>query len=234
MLLGSDLVPEYRGSGGFREGTLVKLRYRHVRHDLEAGIIPIHVHVEAEIVKGKYHDFDTFLGFEAGEYLKLYLENRRKGSPDGKMPPEELADESPLIRDSRTRKPKPIGEKQVYQVIHNLYFKTGLLAPNASGYGLTVHSIRKFFKTQLMALRMQPDYMDYLMGHTTDTYLDIQMKGIEFLRQQYINANLGIRPAPKLSPVAQLKVFAKGLGLNPDEIILEGGLAEPHRVFVSQ
>lgn len=56
--------------GGFREGTLVRLRYRHVREDLEKGIIPAHIHVEAEITKGKYHDYDTFLGSEAVDSLK--------------------------------------------------------------------------------------------------------------------------------------------------------------------
>ena len=37
--------------GGFREGTLLKLKYRHVRDDLEKGITPIHIHIEAEITK---------------------------------------------------------------------------------------------------------------------------------------------------------------------------------------
>jgi hypothetical protein len=59
------------------------------------------------------------------------------------------------------------------------------------------------------------------------------MKGVDFLRQQYANANLRIRPTPKLSPVDQLKVFAKGLGLDPERVILEGGFTEPHRAFVS-
>ena len=35
--------------GGFREGTLYKLKYRHVKKDLEAGIVPLNIHVEAEI-----------------------------------------------------------------------------------------------------------------------------------------------------------------------------------------
>jgi len=39
--------------GGFREGTLVKLKYRHIRDDLEKGIVPLHVHIKAEITKGK-------------------------------------------------------------------------------------------------------------------------------------------------------------------------------------
>jgi len=39
--------------GGFRIGTLVKLQYRHVKRDIERNAVPIHVHVEADITKGK-------------------------------------------------------------------------------------------------------------------------------------------------------------------------------------
>ena len=52
-------------TGGFREGTFAKLKYRHVREDLEANRIPIHIHIEAAITKGKYHDYDTFINPEA-------------------------------------------------------------------------------------------------------------------------------------------------------------------------
>ena len=82
--------------------------------------------------------------------------------------------------------PRPIGEKQLYKLIHGLYFEAGLLkAGQNGGYDLRVHSIRKFFKTQLMALGIQSDYVDYMMGHTVDTYHDIQSKGVEFLRGLY-------------------------------------------------
>ena len=144
--------------GGFREGTLVRLQYRHVRHDLENGIMPIHVHVESEITKGKYHDYDTFLGAEAAEYLKLYMEKRTQGSPDGKIPPETLDDRSPLVRDAQSIAPKPIGEKQIYKLVHGVYHKAGLLNKTENGgYDLRVHSLRKYFKTQLMALGVQSD-----------------------------------------------------------------------------
>lgn len=63
-------------TGGFREGTFAKLKYRHVKEDLEANRFPIHVHVEAAITKGKYHDYDTFLNNEASTLLKLYIETR--------------------------------------------------------------------------------------------------------------------------------------------------------------
>ena len=87
--------------GGFRESTLIKLKYGHVRRDIENGIIPLHIHVEAEITKGKYHDYHTFLGQEAVNYLKLYLQLRRKGTD--KIPPENINDDSPLIKNMHTR-----------------------------------------------------------------------------------------------------------------------------------
>jgi len=94
--------------GAFRIGTLCKLRYRHVRHDLERDIVPVHIHVEATITKGKYHDYDTFIGREAVEYLKAYLEARRNGGLPNKIPPENLIDESPLIRDEHSKVVKPL------------------------------------------------------------------------------------------------------------------------------
>jgi len=66
--------------GGFREGTLCRLKYRHVRSDLEAGVVPIHIHVEASETKGKYGAFDTFLGAECASWLKMYIDARRRGT----------------------------------------------------------------------------------------------------------------------------------------------------------
>lgn len=224
--------------GGFREGTLAKLQYRHVKRDLERGMTLIHVHVEAGIAKGKYHDYDTFIGAEAAGLLKLYLDGRRKGSPnkDKGLPktlPEVIYDHSPLIRDSRFKVPRPIGEKQVYKLVHNLYFKAGLLNPGEGEHVLKVHSLRKFFKTQLMALGIQPDYIDYMMGHTIDTYHDIQMKGVEFLRSIYAAKDFSIRPKPKLSPLEQMKILCKGIGVDPEKALVREAFAEPHRVCVT-
>jgi site-specific recombinase XerD len=214
--------------GGFREGTLVKLQHRHVRDELERGIAPLHIHVEADITKGRYHDYDTFLGSEATDYLKLYLEERRRGSPDGKIPPEELTDTSPLIRDQTSKTVKPIGEKQVYQLVHDLYFKAGLLKRNNDHiYDLKVHSIRKYFKTQLMALGVQSDYVDYMMGHTVDTYHDIQSLGVEKLRNTYTSAGLSIRPKTKTSKIELIKEYIRALGVNPEAVLTREALTQP-------
>jgi site-specific recombinase XerD len=221
--------------GGFREGTLVKLKYRHVKDDLEKGVVPLHIHIEAAITKGKYHDYDTFIGKEAAAYLREYIETRRLGSPDGKIPPEILTDESPLIRNENSPEHKRIGGKQIYKLVHNLYFKAGLLKPGYGGsYTLKVHSIRKYFKTQLLSLGVQPDYVDYMMGHTIDVYHDIQMKGIDYLRNIYAASGLSIAPKTQTSKIDALKEIIRAWGLNPEEILTREAMTTPHRTVIGQ
>jgi len=76
-------------------------------------------------------------------------------------------------------------------------------------------SLRKYFKTQLMALGVQSDYVDYMMGHTVNTYHDIQSKGIEFLRNIYASAGLSIRPRAQVSKIDMVKEFVRGPRLEP-------------------
>ena len=225
-------------TGGFREGTLSELLYRHVKKDLEANMIPLHVHVEAEITKGKYHDYDTFLGQEAVEYLKLYLQMRRKGT--AKIPPEIINDQSPLIRASKTRKPWPSSPATIYNAVHKLYLKAGIISADSllgRQYDLCAHSIRKYFKTTLTALKVQDDYVEYMMGHTVSTYDDIQMKGVEFLRGVYVASGLCIRPkTPKTqaSKLGPLKELMRAWGLNPEEILTKEALSKSNATVIDQ
>jgi site-specific recombinase XerD len=210
--------------GAFREGTLSKLKYRHVREDIENNRIPIHVHVEAEITKGKYGDYDTFLGAEAAQYLKIYIDQRRNGSRRTK--PETLTDESPLIRDETKATPRSITPKQIRYVVHQLYVKANLVKQCEGHYDLRTHSIRKYFKTQFLALGVQPDYVDYFMGHVIDTYHDIQSIGIEKLRGVYSAAGLAIRPKTQISKLEQLKEMVRALGMNPEQVLAKDALAD--------
>jgi len=219
--------------GGFREGTLVRLCYRHVADDLERGVVPLHVHVEAEITKGKYADYDAFLGDEAVEYLRLYLAQRRAGSPELRTPPEQVTMESPLIRNTHSAIVKPISPSRVHSIIHNLYREAGLLkSQNGRRYELRVHSIRKYFRTQLAALGVNQDYIEYMMGHKISTYHDVKMKGVEFLRNIYAASGLAIRPKTSMSKIEALKEIIRAWGMDPEEILTKKALAEPHRVYV--
>jgi integrase len=218
--------------GGFREGTLCKLEYRHVADDLERGVVPLHVHVEAEITKGKYADYDTFLGAEAVEYLRLYLDKRRAGSPELRTPPEAITLGSPLIRNTHSAIVKPITPSRIHSSIHNLYREAGLLRSlNCRRYELRVHSIRKYFRTQLAALGVNTDYIEYMMGHKVSTYHDVKMKGVEFLRNIYTASGLSIRPKTHASKIEALKEIIRAWGMNPEEILTKNALSEPHHVY---
>jgi site-specific recombinase XerD len=212
-------------SGGFREGTFSKLKYRHVKEDLEAGKVPIHIHVEAAITKGKYHDYDTFINAEACQFLKLYLEDRRRGGRS--MPPEELTDESPLIRNSHnTDRVLGVTEKTIRKIVHNLAVNANIAKklPNSWMYSVRTHSLRKFFRSQLSTAKIDSEIVEYMIGHTINTYEDVQSLGIETLRNLYAAAGLAIRPKTQVNRIEQLKEIIRAWGGNPEEILSKDAL----------
>ena len=212
-------------SGGFREGTFAKLKYRHVKEDFEANRVPIRVHVEAEITKGKYHEYDTFLNGEACELLKLYIRERQLG--DRYTPPEILADEAPLIRGKHIGyKVVGISEKQIRKVVHDLYLKAGVTQKIQGSWMFTVrtHSLRKYFRTQMSTSKISDEIVKYFMGKTIDTYEHVQSLGIDKLRELYIAADLRFRTNTKISKLEQLKAMIRSFGENPEEILTKDTL----------
>ncbi|HJX23598.1 MAG TPA: site-specific integrase [Candidatus Bathyarchaeia archaeon] len=177
-------------SSGIRIGTLTRLKYRHIQEDYEKGTTPIHMHIEADITKGKFVDYDTFTNKEAAEYLKLYLEERKRGSPKRYIAPETITPDSFLIRKIDVEEPLKVANIGI--TIHNLYMRSGLISHNRASkrYQYRAHSLRKYFKTQMTAQGVQPDYVEYMMGHKISTYHDVEGLGIEFLRGIYKNANI--------------------------------------------
>ena len=102
-----------------------------------------------------------------------------------------------------------------------------------SHYELRAHSLRKFFKTQLLSLGVQPDYVDYMMGHSVDVYHDIQMKGVEFLRNVYSASGLSIRPKTKASKLDVLKEVIRAHGFNPEQILTRDALTDGATTYVN-
>jgi site-specific recombinase XerD len=210
--------------GGFREGTLSKLKYRHVREDIEKNISPLHVDVPIELTKGKYEAYSTFVGAEAEYYLRLYLDDRRKGNSRRK--PEDLTDDSPLIRDEHKVEPQGITPKQIRRIVHGLYVKAGIVQHFEGHYDVRAHSLRKYFKTQLLALGVQPDYVDYWMGHKLNTYHDIDSVGLEKLRSVYSAAGLSIRPKTHVNKIEALKEMIRAMGMNPEAVLTRDALVQ--------
>jgi len=217
---------------GMRIGTLVKLRYEHVMKDLESGLTPVHLHIESDIVKGKYADYDTFLSREAVDYLKTYIETRQLGTR--KIPPEILTPDSPLIRNARNHIPTPVTESQIHRIVNTLYKKAGIIRQTTKRrYQVRPHSLRKYFKTQMTRIgTINADYIEFMMGHVTDTYNDIESLGVEHLREVYRNSGLSIRPETKLNKIETLKGVILALGLDPNEVLSREAMVKPHRTII--
>ena len=211
---------------GLRVGTLLKLQYQHVKKDLERGVIPIHVHVEAELVKGKRHSYDTFLNEEASECLKAYLDVRRKGTR--RIQPEQIHDESPLIRARHCKQVRTATVANVHGIVHDLFVKAGILDDSVRRrYELRTHSFRKFFRTQMASLDVDRDCIDFMMGRATkDRYHDVRMKGVEYLRGVYLTSGIRIRPKIRMNKIDALKEILQAWGLNPQKILSNEALAQ--------
>ena len=78
---------------------------------------------------------------------------------------------------------------------------------------------------------MNRDYIEYMMGHKTDKYHDVKMKGIEFLRGIYLTAGISIRPKIKLDKIQTLKEIMRAWGLNPEEILNRNVLNQSNSTF---
>jgi len=107
-----------------------------------------------------------------------------------------------------------------------------LIQGKSRRYQVRTHSVRKFFRTQLAALGVNTDYIEYMMGHKISTYHDVRMLGIEKLRQIYARSGLSIKPKTNVSKVEMLKEFTRSLGLDPEKILVKDAFAEPHRIII--
>jgi hypothetical protein len=93
-------------------------------------------------------------------------------------------------------------------------------------YYLRVHSLRKYFKTQLLALGVQPDYVDYMMGHTVDTYHDLQSLGIDKIRNVYAASGLAIKQKTQINQIDALKEIIRAMGMNPEQLLDRDALSD--------
>ena len=166
--------------------------------------------------------------------MNLYLDMRRQGKLYSHGGSEEIHEESPLVRNEQASEVKLLTPGALHRIIHDLFIKAGSSQTgDSTRYVLRPHSIRKFFRTQLAALGVNSDYIEYMMGHRVNTYHDVKMIGVEKLRQIYARSTLSIRPKAPSDKLEMLKEFTRSLGLDPEKIIVRDALAEPHRATVN-
>lgn len=207
---------------GLRTNTLVKLQFRHVKEDLEKGTFPVHIGIKPQITKGKYQGYSSFINCEAAEYLKAYLNARRNGTK--MVPPEDIQDDSPLIKVWYHKgRVDPISTDTLAALIRSLYFRSKVLVKYYGSdfhrYELYPNSFRKFFSSQMSFLGVQRQFIEYMMGHKTDCYLDIKMAGIEYLRRIYNLSGISVRPVEGFDRLTLLKQSVERLDFKPQDVL---------------
>ncbi|HSV49777.1 MAG TPA: hypothetical protein VLH35_05630, partial [Candidatus Acidoferrales bacterium] len=114
----------------------------------------------------------------------------------------------------------------IRHIVHSLAVSTNVSKklPNSWMYTVRTHSLRKFFRSQLSTAKIDSEIIEYMMGHTINTYEDVQSLGIETLRNLYQTAGLAIRPKTQANRIDQLKEIIRAWGGNPEEILSKDAL----------
>lgn len=85
----------------------------------------------------------------------------------------------------------------------------------------------------MAALGVNTGYIEYMMGHKISTYHDVQMKGVEFLRNIYAASGLSIKPRTRISKIDALKEIIRAWGMNLEQILAKEALSSPHRTYAT-
>jgi len=173
---------------GLRPDTIVKLRYKNIKEDFEAGKIPMKIVLDPEILKDRVGIRFTFIGEDGYKTLKEYLAPR--------MP---LKDDDVIFKGVHTRQQK--GEylsPNLFAVqFAKIVKKLNLCEQRGKRRPLTLYSLRKYFRNQIKV--SDPAYREFWMGHSLGTdahyfyrWLD-DPNIVEQHRQEYAKAYPSIR-----------------------------------------
>lgn len=166
---------------GLRAGTLGNLDYGHVREQLEAGRVPIRLHVVPNIdKKSSLVDYYTFFGVEAADALRAYIAERRERGED-------LKDDSPLFVD---RASGIQGARMTYSSIF-LAVKRTIRRAGLPAEKIWPHCLRKTFRKVLNASDFDEDTKEALMGHrlpgSRGSYFDVH--DVDEIAEKYLRCN---------------------------------------------
>jgi len=159
------LILLLKDSGMSRED-VVRLKYSHIRRELEAGKEIIHIRAVRQKEKVPY---DTFIGRNAIEALKAYLEYRRNKG-------ETIDDETPLIASKGGR---PISPEAISTIFQRLSRKSGIKT--------SAHRFRKTFESYL-GLSAPSLLVKYWMGHSLGVETSYFIPPLEKQREKYRKA----------------------------------------------
>ena len=65
-----------------------------------------------------------------------------------------------------------------------------------------------------------------MMGHTVDTYHDIQSVGVDKLSSVYATSGLAIRPQTHINKIEAVKEMIRAMGMNPEQVLARDALIQ--------
>lgn len=139
----------------------------------------------------------TFLGPEAVNALKLYMDERRKGTRH--IVPETITAASPLFRINQNfnGKVKRVTRGSISSLMKWQCRKTGNLK-------LSAHSFRKYLQTNLDVAGISPNLIDQMLGHKLPNSRDAySLPSDEQLLKAYMNAYPQLRVYPDKTEVEE-------------------------------
>lgn len=171
---------------GMRISDALKLKVGDIQRELELGRVPLAISYLPQKDRESIGERITFLASDGVEILKRYLEWRqRKG--------ENLTSDSPLFVGRTRRGDRPLTQQKFNKMLKNIAVKAGL---NGDGkYGvIRVHSLRKFFITQLTNHGVEDKIINFLTCHKISEVDRVywsrrvdELRNIYAQRQQYLN-----------------------------------------------
>lgn len=133
-------------SSGLRLGALPLLKLKNIENNRIV-----------RVYEASNEEYFTFLTPETRRFIQEYLEYRKRSS-------EKISANSYLIRDHfddfEYRKPRGITKHAIREIIYHLLKKAGI-GENVS----MTHGFRKFFTTQLINSKVNPEIREMLLGH---------------------------------------------------------------------
>lgn len=199
---------------GQRPYTIIRLRYKHIKKDYEANRIPMCIDLPSELLKDRVGDRFTFIGEDGVKLLKEYLSSRGT-----------LNDEDLIFVADRSRKGKskndPLTPMAISRMFGDIVRQLKLVEPvaNRKPAPLRLYSLRKYFRNNL---KMDHDYREFLMGHTSTLGVDEHYitRDKEVLRELYSAGypSLRVYEPTKIENSEQIQSLSKQLTNKDTEI----------------
>jgi len=140
-------------SSGLRLGGIPDLKINHLVESKEKNIPPV-----LTVYAGTNEEYFTFITPECSAVIKEYLDYRARFG-------EKIVPEAHLIReqfnDLQGKKPRKITKMAIREIIWHLLKKAGLDNKEVQ----MTHGFRKFFTTQLIQSKVNPEVREMLLGH---------------------------------------------------------------------